>query len=217
MYKFDNGQISLEDFGQPVGMNLKNSNRWVKRAQMIPWLEIEKKYAKLFSNKKGNVAKSLRLGLGARIIQAEYGYSDAEIPLQIQENPYLQYFCGYKAFDDSKPPFDPSMMVYFRKRLTPEIIGEINEMIISAEQAKLEKEKEESQKDESDDSDDIDKNSGTMIVDATCAPSQISYPQDISLLNKARECSEKIIDELHVKGEQKPRTYRKKAHKDYTS
>ena len=75
MYKFDNGQISLEDFGQPVGMNLKNSNRWVKRAQMIPWLEIEKKYAKLFSNKKGNVAKSLRLGLGARIIQAEYGYS----------------------------------------------------------------------------------------------------------------------------------------------
>ena len=52
MYKFDNGQISLEDFGQPVGMNLKNSNRWVKRAQTIPWIEIEKKYAKLFSNKK---------------------------------------------------------------------------------------------------------------------------------------------------------------------
>ena len=213
MYKFDNGQISLEDFGQPVGMNLKNSNRWVKRAQTIPWIEIEKKYAKLFSNKKGNVAKSLRLGLGARIIQAEYGYSDAEIPLQIQENPYLQYFCGYKAFDDSKPPFDSSMMVYFRKRLTPEIIGEINEMIIAAEQAKIEKET----KEESDDSDDDDKNSGTMIVDATCAPSQISYPQDVSLLNKARECSEKIIDELHVKGEQKPRTYRKKAHKDYTS
>lgn len=216
MYKFDNGQISLEDFGQPIGMNLKDSNRWVKRAQLIPWIEIEKKYAKLFSNKKGNVAKSLRLGLGARIIQSEYGYSDAEIPLQIQENPYLQYFCGYKAFDDSKPPFDPSMMVYFRKRLTPEIVGEINEMIIMAEQAKLENEKEEV-KDELDDSDDDDKNSGTMIVDATCAPSQITYPQDVSLLNKARECSEKIIDELHVRGEEKPRTYRKKAHKDYIS
>ena len=218
MYKFDNGQISLEDFGQPVGMDLKNSNRWVKRAQTIPWIEIEKKYAKLFSNKKGNVAKSLRLGLGARIIQAEYGYSDAEIPLQIQENPYLQYFCGYKAFDDSKPPFDPSMMVYFRKRLTPEIIGKINEMIISAEQAKAEQAKAEQAKaEEANDPDDDDKNSGTMIVDATCAPSQISYPQDVSLLNQARECSEKIIDELHVKGEQKPRTYRKKAHKDYTS
>ena len=81
MNKFDNGQISLEDFGQPVGMNLKNSNRWVKRAQTIPWLEIEKKYAKLFFSKKGIVAKSLRLGFGVRIIQAEYGYSDVEIPL----------------------------------------------------------------------------------------------------------------------------------------
>lgn len=179
---------------------------------MIPWIEIEKKYAKLFSNKKGNVAKSLRLALGARIIQAEYGYSDAEIPLQIQENPYLQYFCGYKAFDDSKPPFDSSMMVYFRKRLTSEIIGEIYELIISTEQAKIKNDDS-----KSDNSDDDDKNSGTMIVDATCAPSQITYPQDVALLNKARECSEKIIDELHQKGEQKPRTYRQKAHKDYTS
>ena len=132
--------------------------------------------------------------------------------MQIQENPYLQYFCGYKAFDDSKPPFDSSMMVYFRKRLTPEIIGEINELIISAEQAKNINDDS-----KSDNSDDDDKNSGTMIVDATCAPSQITYPQDVSLLNKARESSEKIIDELHEKGEQKPRTYRKKAHKDYTS
>ena len=71
MNKFDNGQISLEDFGHPVGMNPKNSNRWAKRAQTIPWIEIEKKYAKLFSNMKGKVAKSLRLGLGVRIIQAE--------------------------------------------------------------------------------------------------------------------------------------------------
>lgn len=87
------------------------------------------------------------------------------------------------------------MVVYFRKCLTPEIIGEINEMIIAAEQAKTEKAAE-----KTDDSDDDDKNSGTMIVDATCALSQISYPQDVSLLNKARECSEKIIDELQHKG-----------------
>ena len=104
------------------------------------------------------------------------------------------------------------MMVYFRKRLIPEIIGEINEMVVAAEQAKAEKATE-----EADDTDDDDKNSGTMIVDATCAPSQISHPQDVSLLNQARECSEKIIDELHVNGEQMPRTYCKKAHKDYTS
>ena len=61
MYRYSNGQISLTDFKQPVGMNLKESNRWVKEAQTIPWPEIEKRCAALFTNRKGNVAKPLRL------------------------------------------------------------------------------------------------------------------------------------------------------------
>ena len=76
------------------------------------------------------MAKPLRLALGACIIQAEYGFSDEETALQIQETPYLQYFCGYPGYDDEHLPFDPSLMVYFRKRLTPEVLGEINEMIV---------------------------------------------------------------------------------------
>ena len=73
------------------------------------------------------MAKPLRLALGACIIRAKYGFSDEETALMIQENPYLQYFCGYPGYDDEKLPFDPSLMVYFRKRLTPEVLGEINE------------------------------------------------------------------------------------------
>ena len=61
MYRYSNGQISLTDFKQPVGMNLKESNRWAKEAQTIPWPEIEKCCAALFTNRKGNVAKPLRL------------------------------------------------------------------------------------------------------------------------------------------------------------
>ena len=53
MYRYSNGQVSLSDFKQPVGMNLKESNRWVKKAQTIPWTEIEKRYAALFTNRKG--------------------------------------------------------------------------------------------------------------------------------------------------------------------
>lgn len=209
MYKYSNGQISLSDFKQPIGMNLKESNRWVKKAQTIPWLEIEKRYAALFKNRKGNVAKPLRLALGACIIQAEYGYSDEETALQIQENPYLQYFCGYSGYDDEKLPFDPSLMVYFRKRLTPEILGEINEMIIR--DAKVRE-----KKDENDHDDNSGGNSGTLIVDATCAPSQIRYPQDVSLVNEARENAERLLDELHDPADgKKPRTYRKRAHKEY--
>ena len=212
MYRYSNGQISLSDFKQPVGMNLKESNRWVKKAQTIPWQEIEKRYAALFTNRKGNVAKPLRLALGACIIQAEYGYSDEETALQIQENPYLQYFCGYPGYDDEKLPFDPSLMVYFRKRLTQEVLGEINEMILRDAKERQAKEEED------DDSENTPGggNSGTMIVDATCAPSHIRYPQDVSLLNEARENAERLLDDLHDPADgKKPRTYRKRARKDY--
>ena len=207
MYKFDDGQISIHEFGQPVGMKLQENNRWVKKAMTIPWGTIERSYADLFVNRKGNVAKPLRLALGACIIQAEYGYADVELTLQIQEGPYLQYFCGYKAYDDSKLPFDPSLMVYFRKRLTPEILGEINELILIDSEANAPP--------DDDDHDENGSNHGTLIVDATCAPSQIKYPQDTSLLNEARELTEALIDVLHTPGTQKPRTYRKRAHKDY--
>ena len=210
MYRYSNGQISLSDFKQPVGMNLKESNRWVKKAQIIPWMEIEKRYAALFTNRKGNVAKPLRLALGACIIQSEYGYSDEEITLQIQENPYLQYFCGYAGYDDSKPPFDPSLMVYFRKRLTPEVLGEINEMIVRDVAGTEEK------KDDNGDDDDGGGDRGTLKIDATCAPSNIRYPQDVSLLNEARENAEKLLDVLHDSADgKKPRSYRKRARKDY--
>lgn len=38
-----------------------------------------------------------------------------------------------------------------------------------------------------------DTNKGTLTLDATCAPANIRYPQDISLLNEAREKLEAII------------------------
>ena len=37
-----------------------------------------------------------------------------------------------------------------------------------------------------------------MIVDATCAPSNIRYSQDVSLLNEARENAEKLLDQRKI-------------------
>ncbi|GFI33783.1 hypothetical protein IMSAGC014_00266 [Bacteroidaceae bacterium] len=59
-------------------------------------------------------------------------------------------------------------------------------------------------------------NSGTIILDATCAPQNISYPQDVNLLNEARENLEGMIDQIcYDYNYYKPRMYRKKARKDY--
>jgi len=207
MYKKQSNQIGISDFGMPLGLKLDPENRWVKKAETIPWVEIEERYAALFESEKGNVAKPLRLALGALIIQTERQISDTETPLQIQEAPCLQYFCGMPGYADALP-FDASSLVHFRKRLTPEILGEINEMIIAKAENKPAPPPDEPGEEPP--------NEGTLTVDATCAPQNIRYPLDLSLLNEARENLEAMIDELHDPAEGvKPRTYRRKARKDY--
>ena len=60
-------------------------------------------------------------------------------------------------------------------------------------------------------------NVGTMILDATASPSNIRFPQDFSLLNEAREKTDRMIDLLHKQIREKlhPRTYREVLHNAY--
>ena len=209
-------QFGLSDFNQPVGLKMNPENRWVKKAAMIPWDDIEEKYAELFTSTTGNPAKPLRMALGSLLIQKQYGYSDRELVEQITENPYYQFFIGLPGYQQ-EPPFVPSLLVEFRKRLPEETLNEINEMIIKynlpddpgngASSGGT---------DHPEGSDDPAENKGTLILDATCAPQNIAYPQDISLLNEARENLEGIIDTICYEYDlPKPRTYRQNARKDY--
>jgi len=63
----------------------------------------------------------------------------------------------------------------------------------------------------------LPKNKGKLILDATVCEQQISYPTDLSLLNKSREETERLIDILHRLGcsKKKPRTYRRIAKGSY--
>ena len=224
MYKYNrNSQITFSDFNQPLGMKMTANNRWVKKAEMIPWDKIEEKYAELFPSKTGMPAKPLRMALGSLLIQKQYGFSDEELVEQLRENPYYQYFIGMPGYED-KYPFVPSLLVEFRKRLSEEILIEVNEMIISNAMP---------EKDDSDDDDDNSnnpnggnsdnketktENSGTLILDATCAPQNIEYPQDVNLLNECREKLEKLIDNICDNfNYYTPRMYRENARKDYLS
>ena len=217
MYKFDrNHQFKLSDFNQPIGLKMNPDNRWVKKAATIPWNEIEEKYAALFPGKKGMPAKPLRTALGSLIIQKQYEYSDRELVEQIRENPYYQFFIGLPGYQDEEP-FVPSLLVEFRKRLTDDILGDINEMIIAYNTSDDDPPAGGSGGDgESDDA--PMENKGTLILDATCAPQEIAYPQDINLLNEARENLEGLIDDICCRFNYcKPRMYRQNARKDYLS
>ena len=125
MYKpVDKLQHSFLDFNQPMGLHMNPNNRWVKMADSIPWDEFEIKYAGLFPSLTGNVAKPLRMALGALIIQQRFQFSDRELVEQITENPYLQYFIGLSGYRE-EPPFDASTLVLFRKRITMDMLIEV--------------------------------------------------------------------------------------------
>jgi len=217
MYRFNaNRQYSFTDFNMPAGMKLNPENRWVKKAAIIPWEDIEARYAELFPSKTGMPAKPLRTALGSLLIQKQLGFSDRELVEEIIENPYFQFFIGLPGYQD-EAPFVPSLLVEFRKRLTDEVLDEINEMIIE-HNTHHDDNGPSSGTDETKTDPDDPGNSGTMILDATCAPQNISFPQDINLLNEAREDLEDIIDAICAKnGLYVPRTYRNIARKDYLS
>lgn len=131
MYKpIDKLQHSFLDFNQPMGLKMNPQNRWIKMADLIPWDEFEAKYAEQFPSGKGNVAKPLRMALGALIIQTKFQYSDRELVEQITENPYLQYFIGLPGYQE-EAPFDASTLVLFRKRISAEMLMEANEYLLA--------------------------------------------------------------------------------------
>jgi transposase, IS5 family len=229
MYRISSpGQLSFENFYLPFGGKLSSDNRWIKLAKLIPWETVEANYAGQFSATMGAPAKPFRVALGTLIIKEKLGTSDEETVQQIRENPYLQYFLGFSEYRDEEP-FDPSMLVYFRKRLSLDLVGQVNEAVVqemlsvagASPDAQRTASSESAPESDSDDDEPPSSNQGQLILDATCAPSDIRYPTDLSLLNEARENSEIILDAMYAQisdqVKTKPRTYRKLARKAFLS
>ena len=220
MYRRKEQQTDMfEDATLFGGVHLDPRNKWVRMAKLVPWGTFEERYAASFANPRvGNPAKPARVAIASLIIQKRYVFSDRDTAEEIRENPYLQYFLGFPAYAYALP-FDPSMMTWFRERVTPEMLAEVNDFVIGR--------KTDDKKDEDDDSPvsergtdggNEEKQEGTLILDATCCPQNIRFPTDISLLNEGRELLEKMIDTGHDAGAtegKKPRTYRNLARRDW--
>jgi hypothetical protein len=218
-------QLEFPDFYLPFSGQLDPENRWIHLARLVPWQLAEEIYLADLCEDFGAPIVSARTALGALLVKERLGLTDRETVEAIQENPYLQYFIGLEEFTQDKP-FDASLMVDFRKRFGEEGMQRIAEAIALnvVPQAVA--------NDSSDGQDDTDQgeeghpdppatpNRGKLIADATCAPADIRYPTDASLLNEAREKTDAIIDELHrplVGKQPRPRTYRVKARRQFVA
>lgn len=125
------------------------------------------------------------------------------------KTPYLQYFIGLPAFQE-EASFDPSLMTHFRKRLGTDAVNKVNEWIVM-EGAKADSQDTDDPGDgntsiDSSHSSDEAKNTPQkptsnqekLLLDATCAPADIAYPTDLSLLIEAQRKVEQMIDAVHA-------------------
>ena len=121
-------QLSIE-FDMPFGGKLDPLNRWVIMSSLVDWDAFAREYYKNFLSKEGRTPINARVVLGSVIIKHYYCLSDIETIEMIKENPYLQYFIGYKEFNP-RSAFDPSLFVSIRKRMGEETFEALTSSIM---------------------------------------------------------------------------------------
>lgn len=216
MYKKDI-QMAFEDFVFPFG-NLDPENEWVKLSDLVPWDIVEQEYARHFVD-NGHPAHPARVALGALIIKQRLKCSDEWTVRHVSENPYLQFFLGMKQYT-SKAPFGASTMVDFRKRFPPEAVAAILEASMPKKAQKKDDDHSKPTggggKEAEVTEEETPQNEGTLLMDATCCPADITFPQDFQLLNHARELLEDIVRAICRDNRRKmPRMYAKRARQSY--
>ena len=178
------------------------SSKWYKLRELMPWREIEEILSPLFED-SGRNAVPVRHIIGALIIQTEKSLSDRETIEEIMETPMMQYFLG---LDDyiMEPLFDFTVLCKYRKLIGADVAKDMIDTLLKHHKVTKQDTGERTHQ-------------GSMSIDATVAPVNITYPTDLKLLNATRIQTEKLIDEGYdASGETaKPRTYRQKARKDY--
>ncbi len=200
MYRKSRHADELPEIGLYFEGRLNPENCGVKLAARLLRHELEADSAKHFkSSERGEVALNVRMAMGALLVKEFPGVSDRAVVDAVSENPYLQYFLGFKRFQ-TEPPFNASLMTHFRKRLSAKVVNRFNEKVIELARRNTHPEDvpppDDGGKPDFDTSSSEPKNAGTILRDATCAPSNIKYPTDLNLVNDARELTENIIDQL---------------------
>ena len=202
-------QLKIEEFGNLYQMKLDPQNRWVLLAKHFPWDECVRIFVKQFSD-VGRKAINPRIVIGSLIIKHKLNLSDEETVLLIRENPYMQFFLG---LDEYYPYslFTPTLFTEWRKKLGNDTFNEFADVLtVICHGDKM---------DNSPGDKEQVSNRGKLKLDATVADQNITYPNDLGLLNTAREKTEKMIDllydSLRDQLEVKPRTYRKVARQKF--
>jgi len=224
-------QLTIEEFKTPFEIRIDKGNRWVKLSEKMPWDELAAIYYRNMSKDMGAPTIDARIVIGSMIVKHKLGLDDREAIETIRENLYIQYFLGLSAYT-YEDVFDRSLFTTLRYRMGIEKFDAMSCAIIKSAgidkpnkqnktTAKADNPKPENTNDKENVSEEnqpeVQKNRGKLLLDATVADQMIAYPTDLSLVNRSREESERLIDLLCevLQVKIKPRTYRRIARKHY--
>jgi IS5 family transposase len=151
-------------------------------ANKIDWRSFDKSFGELFVQKQGRPGLPTRLVVGLHYLKYAYNESDESVVARLLENPYWQYFCGFKQFQHELP-IDPSSLTRWRKRLGPDKIEELlSATIDTAKEEKLL----------------TRKHVERVNVDTTVQEKAIAFPTDARLYHKVRRVLVKAAKKMHI-------------------
>jgi IS5 family transposase len=151
-------------------------------ANKIDWKRFDCSFGSLFAQKKGRPALPTRLVVGLHYLKHAFNESDESVVARLLENPYWQYFCGFKHFQHELP-IDPSSLTRWRKRLGPDKLEEL--LTVTIHTAKEEKLL-------------TDKHVERVNVDTTVQEKAIAFPTDARLYHKARRVLVKLAKKMNI-------------------
>lgn len=151
-------------------------------ANKIDWSRFDKSFGELFVQKQGRPGLPTRLVVGLHYLKHAYNESDESVVARLLENPYWQYFCGFKQFQHELP-IDPSSLTRWRKRLGPDKIEEL--LAATIDTAKEEKLL-------------TRKHVERVNVDTTVQEKAIAFPTDARLYHKVRRVLVKAAKKMDI-------------------
>ena len=175
---------------------LDDNHELVKISKAIDWPALSDKLAKFYCPDNGRPAKPSRAKVGLLILKHLYRLSDDDLVDLIKRDLYAQYLCDV-SFGEAVKFIHSTTLVKFRKKIGLSGIKLIEEEVLnSLKRTKLLKGRK-------------------LVCDTTVVPSNISYPTDISLLEKVRAKAVKYLEKAKQFGADTFRTYKRTARKTF--
>jgi len=175
---------------------LDDNHELVKISKAIDWPALSDKLAQFYCPDNGRPAKPSRAKVGLLILKHLYRLSDDDLVDLIKRDLYAQYLCDV-SFGEAIKFIHSTTLVKFRKKIGLSGIKLIEEEVLnSLKRTKLLKGRK-------------------LVCDTTVVPSNISYPTDISLLEKVRAKAVKYLEKAKQFGADTFRTYKRTARKTF--